>query len=167
MTGVDPVSHDDVVRRLQELGAEFELVDCDPELSDTAQFCEAYGYRLEEAANAILVASKRPPGKYAVCLVLGHTRLDVNHRVKREMGVSRLSFATPEVTRQVTGMEIGGVTPFGLPAELPILVDEKVMHCAQITLGAGSRSAKIRCTPDNLLKIPGLKVVGLSMDPVP
>src|SRR5829696_531995 len=95
-----------------------EVIDCDPALADTAQFCAAYGYAMEDSANAILVAARSDPPTYAVCLVLATTRLDVNRTVRKRLGVRKASFASPEVTAEVTGMAIGGVTPFALPTDL-------------------------------------------------
>jgi prolyl-tRNA editing enzyme YbaK/EbsC (Cys-tRNA(Pro) deacylase) len=56
-------------------------------------------------------------------------------------------------------MEIGGVTPFGLPPELPILVDARVMDPDWIILGGGNRSSKLRLEPDALRAVPSLRVV--------
>jgi prolyl-tRNA editing enzyme YbaK/EbsC (Cys-tRNA(Pro) deacylase) len=75
------------------------------------------------------------------------------------MAVKKLSFASPELTLEVSGMEIGGVTPFGLPADLPILVDTQVMERESIVLGGGNRSSKLRMAPDQLLGVPSLRVV--------
>ena len=103
-----------VLAHLDALEADYTVMECDPELADTAAFCEAYGVAPEDSANAILVASKRPPGQYSLSLVLATTRLDVNRRVRDLMGVKKLSFANGEVTAEITDMLIGGVTPFGL-----------------------------------------------------
>ena len=97
-----------VAAALRSTGLPFRVVECDPDYADTHPYCERYGTPIEDAANTILVASKRPRGKLAACVLLATSRLDVNHRVKKVMGVSRLSFAGAELTREVTGMEIGG-----------------------------------------------------------
>ncbi len=158
--------HPAVTAALERLGAEYEVLPCDPELADTLRFCEAYGFALEDSANTILVASKRPPGRLAACVVLASTRLDVNHTVKAHLGVRRLSFASPETTLEVTGMEIGGVTPFGLGAELPVLIDSRVPTRERVVVGAGTRTAKIRCRPDVLTRLPSAEVVeGLAFVP--
>ena len=91
-------------------------MDCDPALADTAQFCEAYGIPLERSANTILVASRRPEGHFAACSGAGyHPKLDVNGLVRQKLGVRKVSFADAQQTKELTGMEIGGVTIFGLP----------------------------------------------------
>ena len=88
----DPIEQR-VIDDLDGLGADYEVIDCDPALADTAQFCEHYGYDPGESANAILIASKKPPGHNCVCLALADTRLDVNHKVRSLLGVRKLSFA--------------------------------------------------------------------------
>jgi prolyl-tRNA editing enzyme YbaK/EbsC (Cys-tRNA(Pro) deacylase) len=82
--------------------------------------------------------------------------------------VKRTSFASFEEARAVTGMEIGGVTVFGLPAGLPIWVDRRVMERPEIILGGGSRSWKVKAAPAILLGLPGLEVVDdLAIEPPP
>jgi prolyl-tRNA editing enzyme YbaK/EbsC (Cys-tRNA(Pro) deacylase) len=148
-----------VIADLDRRGLDYEVMDCDPDLADTAQFCEAYGVALEESANAILVASKKPEGRHVVCVALAHTRLDVNGVVRRKLGVRKLSFAPAEVTRERTGQEIGGVTIFGLPDDLAVWLDSQVLGCEHIVVGAGSRSAKIRLDPAQLVGLDGYEFV--------
>ena len=149
---------------LEELGiADWEWISIDPQYGDTADFCAQYGYDLPHSANTIIVASKRGASAYSACIVRACDRLDVNRRVRRLMGVSRASFATPEETRDVTGMMIGGVTAMALPEGLPIYADQRLLEMDYIILGAGSRSAKVKLPPRELSKLPGLEFIdGLS-----
>jgi prolyl-tRNA editing enzyme YbaK/EbsC (Cys-tRNA(Pro) deacylase) len=147
-----------------------EVLPCDPELADTAAFCSHYGVPVEQAANTILVASKKvDPPRYAVCVVLGTTRLDVNKKVSELLGVKRLSFAGAETTIALTGMMIGGVTAFGID-DLPVYVDSAVLTVPQVVMGGGNRSSKLLLDPRELMKLPGAEVVeGLALprDPAP
>ena len=157
--------HPAVRTHLDGLGVAFEVMECDPALADTAAFVEAYGVPLDRSANTILVASKGAEPTYVACVLLATTSLDVNTVVRREMGVRKASFARGEPTIEVTGMEIGGVTPFGLPPELPVLVDARVMAPDWIILGGGNRSSKLRVAPDALRAVPSLRVVeGLAVE---
>jgi prolyl-tRNA editing enzyme YbaK/EbsC (Cys-tRNA(Pro) deacylase) len=148
-----------VRRQLDELGIGHEIVACDPDLADTAAFCAAYGYAPEDSANTIVVVGKSTPPVYAACVVLATTRLDVNGAVRRRLGARKASFASAEETKQLTGMLIGGVTAFGLPADLPLWVDGAVMGRDRIVLGGGSRSCKLVVAPETLLQVPGVEVV--------
>src|SRR6476619_4547270 len=152
-------AEDKVRAHLDRLGIEHEIVPCDPELADTAAFCAAYGYAPEESANTIVVVGKSDPPRYVACVVLAPNRLDVNRTVRDRLGTRKASFAPSESTREITGMEIGGVTVFGLPAGLPVWVDRRVMQRARIVLGGGSRSWKVLAAPSILLALPGAEVV--------
>lgn len=155
-----------VTAAMDSAGIAYETMDIDPDLADTAAFCEAYGIPLENSANAILVASRKPEGHNAVCLVLAHTRLDVNGVVRNKLGVRKVSFAPAELTVDLTGQEIGGVTVFGLPDELPVWVDAGVLDRDWVIVGAGSRSAKIKLDPSQFRKLQGFEIVeGLAKVP--
>ncbi len=132
---------------------------CDPELADTAAFCEAYGIPLDRSANTIVVSSRRPEGRHVACVVLATDRLDVNGEVRRRLDVKKASFAPAEETVSLTGMMIGGVTPFGLPEDLPIWVDARVMAPEWVILGAGNRSAKVRIAPELLSALGNVTVI--------
>ena len=144
---------------LDGLGVPYTLQAIDPAFADTAAYCERYGVPLERAANTIIVVSKKEPRQFAACVVKATTRLDVNHAVKRLLNTNRVSFASADETRALTGMLIGGVTVFALPPELPIYVDEQVMTPDWVILGSGSRSSKVRVSPEVLRRLPGAQVV--------
>lgn len=144
---------------LDQLGVAYELFRCDPALADTANFCAAYGFKPEESANTILVIGKSDPPVYAACVVLSNTRLDVNKTVRQRLGTRKASFAPAEDTKAITGMEIGGVTVFGLPPSLPIWIDSRVTDRERIVLGGGSRSFKVIAAPEILLKLPKAEVI--------
>ncbi len=112
-----------VIDALEALGLPFERITIDPAHADTAVFCAHYGYPPETSGNTIVVASKKEPKKFVACVVLATTQLDVNKRVRKLMGVSKASFASAEEMHALTGMEVGGVTPFSLPADMPLYVD--------------------------------------------
>jgi prolyl-tRNA editing enzyme YbaK/EbsC (Cys-tRNA(Pro) deacylase) len=156
---------DEFVETLESLAVDYEIVACDPALADTAQFCEAYGYALEDSANTIVVTGKSDPPVHAACVVLATTRLDVNKVVKKRMGVRRASFARGEEIERLTGMAIGGVTPIGLPSDLPLWVDNRVMERTRIILGGGSRDRKVFAPPEILTALGAVVVEGLAKDP--
>lgn len=156
---------DAFVETLESLGIDHQIVACDPALADTAEFCDAYGYELVDSANTIVVAGKSDPPVYAACVVLATTRLDVNKAVKKRMGVRGASFARGEDIERLTGMTIGGVTPVGLPSDLPLWVDSRVMDRRQIILGGGSRSRKVLAPPEILVALGGVVVEALAKAP--
>src|SRR4029450_11930527 len=143
----DDPSRDALAERLDPLGVEYELFPCDPALADTAAFCAAYGFDPEDSANTILVIGKGDPPRYAACVVLAPNRLDVNRTVRDRLRGRKASFAPAYATRDITGMEIGGVTVFGLPSVLPVWIDGRVMQREHIVLGGGRRYLKGLAAP--------------------
>lgn len=151
--------HPAVQKSLDSHGIKYEVFACDPELADTAAFCEHYGFTLDQSANTILVASKKvEPTKYAVCVVLGTTKLDVNKKVCQLLEIKRASFANGEETVALTGMMIGGVTGIGIE-DLPIYADAAVMERKQVVMGGGNRSTKLLLDPKELKKLPNVQIV--------
>ncbi len=145
-------------------GEAYDVVIIDPAFADTAAFCERYGYGLDISANCLLVASRDESPDIAACLVLATTRLDVNRTVRRLMGVRKLSFAPSELTLARTGMQLGGVTPFGLDASIPLYIDARIMACERVIVGGGSRGVKLLVASASLTAIGGQVVEGLAND---
>ena len=148
-----------VTEALADANADFSVMECDPEVADTATFCEHYGVPLNQSANAIVLASKRPAGVHAMFLILATTRLDVNRMARQLMDVKKVSFASSEVTSEVTGMVVGGVTPFSRPADLPLFVDAAVLEHEWVIVGGGSRDMKIKLDPGVFTRLSGTTVV--------
>ena len=157
MTSRSP-SENSVIEAVDRLGVPYEAVDIDPSFADTAAFCEKYGYPVEKSCNTIIVASRKEPKKFVACVVLAHTRLDVNRRVKELMGGQKVSFASAEEMIALTGMQVGGVTPFSLPPGMPLYIDERILAADWVVLGGGGRSLKIKISPEVFRKL-GAEVV--------
>ena len=153
-----------ITELLEASGLDYEVIPCDPELADTAVFCEHYGIPLEDSVNTIVVKAKTGGERFVACALRADTRLDVNHGVRKRLASRRVSFASAEETARVTGMAIGGVTPLGLPADLPLWVDARIMERSEVILGGGSRRSKIRVAPAIFEHTPGAEIVdGLAL----
>ncbi len=148
------------IRQFLESSAhEFEVWACDEGLTNTVEFCEHYGASLENSANAILIKSKSGKEKFALCLIPALLRLDVNRTARKKLGARKVSFASPQDTLDVTHMEIGGVTPLGLPQRLPVWVDAGVMKMDYVILGGGNKTSKIKVSPKILQSVPNVEIV--------
>lgn len=136
------------------------VAEIDPALADTAEFCAAYGSPLEGSANCVVVAGRRGEiTRYAACLVLASTRADVNGLVRRRLDARKASFAPMDDAVAITGMEYGGITPIGLPAEWPVLVDAAVAAAAAVVVGSGVRHSKLALPGPLAARLPGAEVV--------
>ena len=137
-----------------------EVAEIDPALADTAAFCERYGVTPEESANCVVIAAKRGgETRHAACMVAATTRADVNGLVRRHLDARKASFAPVAEVTAVTGMEYGGITPVGLPADWPVLVDEAVAKTASVVIGSGIRGSKLRLPGPLLAALPAAQVL--------
>ena len=132
----------------------------DPELADTAAFCERYGVTPQQSANCVVVAGRRGEvTRHAACLVLADTRADVNGLVRRRLDAKKASFAPLDHTVAATSMEYGGITPVGLPDDWPIWLDARVAAAPWIVIGSGVRGSKLSMPGATLLTYPGAEAV--------
>lgn len=154
-------------QQLDALQISYRLFACDPNLADTRIFCDHYGYLPEDCANTIIVKAKTGVEKFAACVILATTRLDVNKVVRKRLETRRASFASAEETERITGMTLGGVTAIGLPKDLPLWVDRAVMERDSIILGGSSRSWKIQTSPEIFHAITNTEIVDGLARPIP
>ena len=152
--------------RLSALGTPYKLIPCDPDRADTRVFVQHYDYSIEDCANTIVVKSKTGEQKFAACVVLATCRLDVNHTIRNKLKTRKVSFASAQETENLTGMTVGGVTPIGLPDNLPLWVDNAVMNRDEIVLGGYSRAWKIIISPEVFLQIPNTEIVEGLANPI-
>jgi prolyl-tRNA editing enzyme YbaK/EbsC (Cys-tRNA(Pro) deacylase) len=140
-----------------------KVAEIDPELADTAAFCERYDVPLEISANCVVVAAKRGGEvSYAACMILATDRIDVNGVVRKHLGARKTSFAPMAEATSLTDMEYGGITPVGLPSGWPVLVDEAVAAAAEVVIGSGLRRSKILLPGKALAGLPGAEVIALA-----
>ena len=136
------------------------VAEIDPELADTAAFCQAYGVGPDVSANCVIVAGKREGQvRYAAAVVRATTRADVNGVIRRQLDVRKASFAAMDTAVAETGMRYGGITPIGLPGDWPILVDAAVTGTADVIIGSGLRGSKLALPGKALAELPGALVV--------
>jgi prolyl-tRNA editing enzyme YbaK/EbsC (Cys-tRNA(Pro) deacylase) len=136
------------------------VAEIDPALADTAAFCERYGVPLEVSANCVIVAAKRGGAvRLAACVMLATTRADVNGVVRKHLDARKVSFAAQDEAVARTGMEYGGITPFGLPAEWPVLIDAAVVAEPRVVVGSGLRRSKLVVPGGALVRLPAAAVI--------
>ncbi len=142
--------------RADEVG----VVEIDPDLADTADLAAAYDLGLDTGANCVVVAGRRGgEERVAACLVRADTRADVNSLVKRTLDVRKCSFLALARAVEESGMEHGGITPFGLPPGWRLLVDDRVPAMDVAVVGSGVRRSKLLVPGAVLAELPGAEVV--------
>jgi prolyl-tRNA editing enzyme YbaK/EbsC (Cys-tRNA(Pro) deacylase) len=140
-----------------------EVAPIDATLADTAAFCAEYDVPMTASANCVVVLGKRAgESTYAAVMVLATDRADVNGVVRRHLGVRKISFAAQDDAVSRTGMEYGGITPLGLPADWPVLVDAAVTAAGPVVIGSGIRGSKLLLDGAELAKLPTATVIELA-----
>ncbi len=144
----------------EAVAGEVGVAEIDPAAADTAAFCERYGVSLAESANCVVISGKRAGEvRYAACVILATTRADVNNVARRELDVRKASFAAMDTAVAESGMEYGGITPLGLPAGWPVLVDAAVADTPHLVIGSGVRHSKLILPGKLLASLPGARVI--------
>jgi prolyl-tRNA editing enzyme YbaK/EbsC (Cys-tRNA(Pro) deacylase) len=140
--------------------ADVLVAEIDPDLADTAAFCERYDVGQDVSANCVVIAARRGEAtRYAACVVLATTRADVNGVVRRHLDARKASFAPMDDAVTRTGMEYGGITPLGLPADWPLLVDRAVVDAGIVVVGSGVRRSKLALPGEALADLPAAEVI--------
>ena len=129
---------------------DLEACECEDQFSDTQSFCDHYGFKIEDSCNAILLKSKKPNEFFALLCVLGSNRLDVNHKAKKLLNTKKISFASKEEAEGITNQIYGGISPLGLPNDINVFIDKKVMEREKVFIGGGNRVSKFFLKPEIL-----------------
>lgn len=152
------------LKSLQQLDASnVQVAPIDEQDSDTAVFCQRYQMRLADGANCVVVEARRNQQVwYAACVALGSDRIDLNSTVRKHLGAKRVSLAAHELAAELTGMQSGGMTPFGMPSSWPILVDSAVVDAASLILGSGIRASKLLTDGATIAALPNAEIIDLT-----
>ena len=158
----EPVA--DALARLADIGTgatglgaagDVLVAEIDPDLADTAAFCARYDVPLDISANCVVLAAKREGTRQlAACVVLATTRADVNGVARRMLDARKASFAPMDAAVAESRMEYGGITPIGLPAAWPLLVDAAVASADRVVVGSGVRRSKLLLPGTLLAQLP-------------
>lgn len=159
-----------VAKALEVMGADADdvrVATIDPDLADTAAFCDTYQVGLDISANCVVVAGKRAgERRMAACVVLATTRADVNGLVRRHLDARKVSFAPMDDAVAETEMEYGGITPVGLPSGWSVLVDAAVAATDRVVVGSGVRGSKLLLPGALIGRLPGAEVLDGLAHPV-
>lgn len=134
-----------------------------PDLADTAAFCEHYQIDLGISANCVILEAKRADRNwYAACVILATTKADVNGAIRRHLDARKISFAPMDDAGRRSAMRYGGITPVGLPSDWPVLIDERVAKQAHIVIGSGIRASKLYVSTKLLAGLPQARILDIA-----
>lgn len=142
-----------VAAALEQLGISYRIFKHPGPVNSLEQAAHERGQRPEQVVRSILF--RLGPERFAMVLVAGPTQVDWK-RLRKHLGQSRLTMATAEEVLALTTYPIGAVSPLGLPAPLPVYVDDSVLAEAEISIGSGVRGTTIiLCSNDLMRALPG------------
>ena len=125
---------------LDSLGVAYKIFKHFTAVSSLEQAAAERSQQPEQVVRSILFRISN--GKYVLVLVAGSEQLSWT-KLRRKLGLSRISLASPEEVLRVTGYQIGAVTPVGVSPDIPILVDRSVLAVDEISIGSGVRGVAI------------------------
>jgi prolyl-tRNA editing enzyme YbaK/EbsC (Cys-tRNA(Pro) deacylase) len=137
---------------LTELGIPFIEFKHNSRVTSIEQAAAERNQEISQVVRSILFRCAE--GDYFMVLVAGKAKISWR-ALRQHYQRSRLTTASPEEVIAVTGYEIGTVNPFGLPTQLPLLVDETVLAQPSVSMGSGVHGTAIMITTRNLLEALG------------
>ena len=148
-----------VTRELDQKQISYDLFTHDGPVRSLEQAAAERNQQPEQVVRSLLF--RLAQDEFLMVLVAGPQQIDWK-QLRRLLGLSRLTMASPDELRRVTGYEMGAVAPFGLPAPLRILVDQSVLNQSEISLGSGVRgTAVLLKTADLISALGDVEVVNL------
>jgi prolyl-tRNA editing enzyme YbaK/EbsC (Cys-tRNA(Pro) deacylase) len=78
---------------------------------------------------------------------------------KKALNARRVSLAPLDLVLQETQMEYGSITPFGLPAHWPILLDTRLANVPLIIIGSGLVKSKLSLPNQALMSLANVQII--------
>ena len=122
------------------------------------QAADAMGCELGQIVKSLVFVVGDKP---VVALVAGDRRGDTD-ALAALLGGGDVHFADAETVRSATGYAIGGVSPFDLPAELPLFADSSLSRFETVYPAAGTPSSMVRMQLSELLELSAARVADIS-----
>ena len=123
---------------LRDRGIVFTFKEHAP-VKTSQEAADVRGTPLHEGAKALVFAAD---AAMVLAVVPAHRRVGTR-AFKRAFGVKNLRMIAPDELRELTGLPVGAVPPFGSVIDLPTYVDRSLLDNERISFNAGSRTASV------------------------
>ena len=143
---------------LENHGLAEEMVEFEQSTKTAQMAADAMGCELGQIVKSLVfVVGDRP----VVALVAGDRRGDTE-AIASLLGGGKAHFADADAVRAATGYAIGGVSPFDLPAEIPVFADASLSRFEIVYPAAGTPASMVRLPLARLLELSGARVVEIA-----
>ena len=133
--------------RAQGSVAQVEML---PESTATArEAARAVGVPVARIGKSIAFAVEAA----TVVVVVGGDRRVSEVALARAFQVQRARRMNLDATKEATGFPVGGVSPFGLPPEVKVVLDQALADSGEFVVAAGHPRAVVRTTTSEVLRL--------------
>lgn len=143
---------------LESHGLDGGLVHFEQSTKTAQMAADAMGCELGQIVKSLVFVVD---GRAVLALVAGDRRGDTG-AIAHLMEGAKAAFADPETVRAATGYAIGGVSPFALPEDLPVFIDDSLERFEVVYPAGGTPSSMVRMTFEQLLDISGGRIAAIA-----
>jgi Cys-tRNA(Pro) deacylase len=139
-----------VTDALDELGVDYTLHIHENQVRSLEQAARERSLEPEKIVRSLLFRCEG--NEYIMVLMPGPLKVNWA-KLRRHLGISRITIATADQVLEITGYVLGAVSPFGMPSPVKILADRTILEHKIISLGAGIRNAGVILAREDLLRV--------------
>lgn len=144
-----------VTAALHAAGLDITPLEMAAETRTAQQAAEAAGCALDQIAKSIIFQGT-DSGRVTLFLTAGGNQVDAAKAAA--LAGEPLARADADTVRAQTGFAIGGVSPVGHPAPLPVWVDPRLSDFAVVWAAAGTPRHIFPIAPADLIRVSGGRI---------
>ncbi len=137
-----------VQEALDSLGMSAKVIAFEGSTATARNAADAVGCELGQIVKTLMFSAD---GRPTVVLAAGDGQVDTG-KLARLLGVGRkkLKMCSPDQVLTLTGYEVGGVSPVGIPETHDVVLDESLRQFDRVWAAAGTPNAVFESTPVEL-----------------
>ena len=116
------------------------------------------------AAVLKTIVARRSEGDYVFVLVPGDRAIDWP-KLRRLLGLRRLSLPDADEARSATGYERGTITPFGSSGAWPVIADRRMLDLDLVSIGGGAHGVSVTLEPAALVEHLDIELGDVTKEP--
>ena len=135
---------DQIKNLLEDNNCEFEMFKHEPVRTSEDAAKTRLGITLHQGAKALICEAKFSNGEKKPIMIVLPADMKANFKsVRKLIGAKDLYLIPPQDVLKLTGIEVGGVPPFGNLLGLEVYVDKGLFENEKIAFNAGDRTISV------------------------